>query len=195
MPPKVKPTTQSAANTRGVSAIRGGRGARGGRSGGKGVRTTAASHADQEGVSTMSSAEVEAMKAELEKLRKASNAEAKKVAEATRKIGESFLNFSDDIDINLPSESRKRTADRLSEEMEEENSDFAGRTKHPRINLHLQQESQEQGDDLDEDEEALARSLPPVSTSSLPPVGPLQVRRSNVILSSDDVHQDYQGEC
>jgi hypothetical protein len=42
----------------------------------------------------MSSAEVKAMKAELEKLRKASSAEAKKAAEAKRKIGESFLNFS-----------------------------------------------------------------------------------------------------
>jgi len=94
MPPKSKPT-QSAAN-RGVSAARGGRGTRGGRGGGRGGRatttTSAASQPDQEEVS-ISLAEVEAMKAELEKLRKASNAEAKKAAEAKRKIGESLLNF------------------------------------------------------------------------------------------------------
>jgi len=92
MPPKVKPT-QSAAN-RGVSAARGGRGARGGRCGGRGGRPTTAtpSQMDQEEVS-MPSAEVEAMKAELEMLRKTNNAQAKKAAEAKRRVGESFLNF------------------------------------------------------------------------------------------------------
>jgi hypothetical protein len=104
------------------------------------------------------------------------------------------------MNINLPSESRKRTADRLSEEMEEENSDLTGRassSKRTKRNLLLQQESQEQDSDLDEDEQALARSLPPISTTeSRPPAGPL-TRRSNIMLSSDDGNQpeDYQGEC
>ena len=44
---------------------------------------------NQEEVS-MPSAEVEAMKAELQMLRKANNAQAKKAAEAKRSIGKSF---------------------------------------------------------------------------------------------------------
>lgn len=91
MPPKAKPT-QSTAN-RGVSVARGGRGARGGRSGGRGGRATTAtvSQVDQEEVS-MPSAELEAMKAELEMLRK--TAQAKKAAEATRRRdGEFFFQF------------------------------------------------------------------------------------------------------
>ena len=47
---------------------------------------------DQEEV-PMPSAEVEAMKAELEMLRKTNNAQAKKAAEAKRRVGQSFLNF------------------------------------------------------------------------------------------------------
>jgi hypothetical protein len=94
------------------------------------------------------------------------------------------------MNINLPPESRKRTADRLFEEMEEENSDFTGRassSKRTKRNLL----SQEHDSDLDEDEQALARSLPPISTTeSRPPqaAGPL-TRRSNIILSSDDGNQ------
>jgi hypothetical protein len=100
MPPKVKPGTQSAAN-RGVSAARGGRGARGGRSGGRGGRptTATASQVNQE-EGSMPSAEVEAMKAELEMLRKSNNPQAKKAAEAKRRIGEYFLYFCENININ-----------------------------------------------------------------------------------------------
>lgn len=176
MPPKVKPT-QSAAN-RGVSAARGGRGARGGRSGGRGGRPTTAtpSQMDQEEVS-MPSAEVEAMKAELEMLRKTNNAQAKKAAEAKRRGGESFLNFCENININCLPESRKRTADRLSQEMEEEEDHSTA--KRTRTNSLLQDDHH-----LDEDEQALARNLPPVSTSR---------SRSNIILSDDD-RQEGEGK-
>jgi len=89
MTPKAKPS-QSAAN-RGVSVGRGGRGTRGGRGGGRGGRGGCATtgQVNQEEVS-MPSAEVEAMKAELQMLRKANNAQAKKAAEAKRSIGKSF---------------------------------------------------------------------------------------------------------
>ena len=86
MTPKAKPS-QSAAN-RGVSVGRGGRGTRGGRGGGRGGCATTG-QVNQEEVS-MPSAEVEAMKAELQMLRKANNAQAKKAAEAKRSIGKSF---------------------------------------------------------------------------------------------------------
>jgi hypothetical protein len=176
MPPKVKPT-QSAAN-RGVSAVRGGRGARGGRGGGRGGRptTATASQMDQEEVS-MPSAEVEAMKAELEMLRKTNNAQAKKAAEAKRKIGESFFQFCENINIICLPESRKRTADRLSQEMEEEEDHSTA--KRTRTNSLLQDDHH-----LDEDEQALARNLPPVSTSR---------SRSNIILSDDD-RQEGEGK-
>jgi hypothetical protein len=190
MPPKSKPT-QSAAN-RGVSAARGARGTRGGRGGGRGghatTTTSAASQPDQEEVS-ISLAEVEAMKAELEKLRKASNAEAKKAAEAKRKIGESFLNFPNHT--NFPPESRKRTADRLSQEMEEEEEEEDS-TERASSSKRLRTNSLFLYDDLDEDEQALAKSLPPVSTSRPSTSGP--VRRSNIISSDDDI-QEQQGEC
>jgi len=92
----------------------------------------------------------------------------------------SLFNFSDNIKFNFPPESRKRTADRLSQEMEEEGSDSTGRassSKRTRTNSLLQD------DELDEDEQALARNLPPVSTSRSS-TGP--VRRRNVVLSDED---------
>jgi hypothetical protein len=131
---------------------------------------------DQEEVS-MPSAEVEAMKAELEMLRKTNNAQAKKAAEAKRRVGQSFLNFCESININCLPESRKRTADRLSHEMEEEEEHSTG--KRTRTISPLQDDH-----DLDEDEQALARNLPPVSTSR---------SRSNIILSDDD-HQEGESK-
>ena len=125
----------------------------------------------------MPSAEVEAMKAELEMLRKTNNAQAKKAAEAKRRVGQSFINFCENININCLPESRKRTADRLSQEMEEEEEHSTG--KRTRTISPLQDDH-----DLDEDEQALARNLPPVSTSR---------SRSNIILSDDD-HQEGESK-
>lgn len=122
----------------------------------------------------MPSAEVEAMKAELEMLCKTNNAQAKKAAEAKRMVSECFLNFCENININCLPESRKRTADRLSQEMEEEKNHSTA--KHTRTNSLLQDDN-----DLDEDEQALARNLPPVSTPR---------SRSNIILSDDDVQEE-----
>lgn len=50
---------------------------------------------------------------------------------------------------------------------------------------------QDNDDDLDEDEQALARNLPPVSTSRSS-AGP--VRRSNIVLSDDDERQEGEGK-
>jgi len=83
------------------------------------------------------------------------------------------------ININCPPESRKRTADRLSQEMEEEEEHSTG--KCTRTISPLQDDHDH---DLDEDEQALARNLPPVSTS---------MSRSNIILSDDD-HQEEESK-
>ena len=110
-------------------------------------------------------------------LRKTNNAQAKKAAEAKRRVGEPFLNFCENINLNCLPESRKRTADRLSQEMEEEEEHSTG--KRTRTTSPLQDDH-----DLDEDEQALARNLPPVSTSR---------SRSNIILSDDD-HQEEESK-
>lgn len=85
----------------------------------------------------------------------------------------SLFFLGENININCLPESRKRTVDRLSQEMEEEEDHSTA--KRTRTNLLLQD------DDLDEDEQALARNLPPVSTSR---------SRSNIILSDDDIQEE-----
>ncbi|KAG1856084.1 hypothetical protein F4604DRAFT_1931936 [Suillus subluteus] len=92
----------------------------------------------------MSAAELQSMRTELERLCKAEHVEANKTAEAQRKI-----------------ESRKLAAHRLSQETEEEffqpSSPKCIRRNPPTDPIN---------DNLDEDEEALARSLPPVVNSN-----------------------------
>ncbi|KAG1734045.1 uncharacterized protein EDB91DRAFT_1251083 [Suillus paluster] len=92
----------------------------------------------------MSAAKLQSMRTELERLHKAERMEANKTAEAQRKI-----------------ESRKLAAHRLSQETEEEECSQPSSPKRIRRNLPTDPNN----DDLDEDEEALARSLPPVINS------------------------------
>ncbi|KAG1859559.1 hypothetical protein DFJ58DRAFT_726277 [Suillus subalutaceus] len=92
----------------------------------------------------MSAAELQSMRTELERLRKAECVEANKTAEVQKKI-----------------ESRKLAAHRLSQETEEEESSQPSSPKRIRRNPPTDLID----DDLDEDEEVLARSLPPVVNS------------------------------
>ncbi|KAG1844081.1 hypothetical protein DFJ58DRAFT_844154 [Suillus subalutaceus] len=93
---------------------------------------------------TMSAAELQSMRTELERLHKAERVEANKTAEVQKKI-----------------ESRKLAAHRLSQETEEEESSQPSSPKRIRRNPPTDLID----DDLDEDEEALARSLPPIVNS------------------------------
>jgi hypothetical protein len=79
----------------------------------------------------------------------------------------------------------------LSQEMEEEEEEEDS-TERASSSKRLRTNSLFLYDDLDEDEQALAKSLPPVSTSRPSTSGP--VRRSNIISSDDDI-QEQQGEC
>ena len=164
----------SAASTRGARATRLTRAG----------RSTSSTNRSQEEVS-MSSAQVEAMKEELAKLRRDS-AEAKKAAEAKRKIGESlsfFLYTGNATNLFLLG-SRKRTTDsRLSQEMEEEIFESSSTSKRPRIDDLPS--GADDCDDLDEDEEALANSLPSLPTHSRSN----SVRRNRTFVS-DDEHEE-----
>ncbi|KAG0699446.1 hypothetical protein DFH29DRAFT_1001957 [Suillus ampliporus] len=114
---------------------------------------------------TMSAAELQSMKTELERLRKAEHMEANKAAEAQRKI-----------------EFRKLAAHRLSQEIEEEESSQPSSPKCIRRNLPTED------DVLDEDEEALARKDQSQEGESE------RLDKSNECVSNTEDDQESRGE-
>ena len=84
MPPKARPNKSSSTNSNKTTSSLGSRGGRGSR----GSRGAQQQSINQDEI-TMSAAEVQSMKTELERLCKAERVQANKTAEAKRKMGKS----------------------------------------------------------------------------------------------------------